>query len=216
MTLKKPIRARSDAAKKDRRLDILEAARGLLADKGFQGVTMNGLARRAGLAKGTLYLYFKTREEVFLTLHSEATDRVIGRITSDDRTGQSPGDVARAVARAARSDPLFFPLGAQLTAVIEQNVSAEALVEAKRRYMDLSARLAAHLGAVLDLPPTAALRLTSAVALALQGAAQLSVYSGDMLGGLPEEVAAFVDTTGSEATLTDALTVAIEGVRAGL
>lgn len=215
MTPKKPIRARSDAAKEDRRLDILEAARGLLAEDGFQGVTMNGLAQRARLAKGTLYLYFKTRDEVFLTLHSAASGQVIARIAERTVPGQSAEEVAREIAAAARSDPLFFQLGALLTAVIEQNVSPEALVETKRRYMAQSAELAAHLGRVLDLPDEAALRLTAALATMLQGAAQFSVYSGDMLAGMPEDVTAFIDATKSEAALVAFLTMVIDGVLAG-
>ena len=35
---------------------------------------MAQLAKRAGLVKGTLYLYFKTREELFLTLYEESPD----------------------------------------------------------------------------------------------------------------------------------------------
>ena len=45
---------------------ILQAADGLLVDKGFDGVTMEGIARRAGVAKQTIYRWWKTKADVLL------------------------------------------------------------------------------------------------------------------------------------------------------
>jgi len=41
---------------------IIEAARKLLALKGFNEVSMDEIAREVGLGKSTLYLYFKNKE----------------------------------------------------------------------------------------------------------------------------------------------------------
>lgn len=43
---------------------ILEATYKLLAEKGAQGMTMDDLATRVGIAKGSLYLHFKSKEEL--------------------------------------------------------------------------------------------------------------------------------------------------------
>jgi AcrR family transcriptional regulator len=43
---------------------ILEAARHLLAEKGYQGMTMDDLATRVGIAKGSLYQHFRSKEEL--------------------------------------------------------------------------------------------------------------------------------------------------------
>ena len=58
------VRARSDDAKRARRQFILATADQLLRLYGFDAFTMNRLAAAADLAKGTLYLYFATREEL--------------------------------------------------------------------------------------------------------------------------------------------------------
>lgn len=57
-----------------RRRDILAAARALLEESDFKALNMRTLAERAGVSTGTLYLYFKTQEAIFLTLYSERMD----------------------------------------------------------------------------------------------------------------------------------------------
>ena len=44
--------------------EILEAARRVVARNGFQGVTIDRVAEEAKIAKGTVYLYFHTKEEL--------------------------------------------------------------------------------------------------------------------------------------------------------
>lgn len=50
---------------------ILEAAKALFLEKGLEAATMEELSQRAGLGKGTLYFYFKGKEEIALRLLSE-------------------------------------------------------------------------------------------------------------------------------------------------
>ena len=51
--------------KQERPGDIIAAALGVFAEKGFAGARMEEIARRAGISKGTLYLYFETKEDMF-------------------------------------------------------------------------------------------------------------------------------------------------------
>ena len=55
-----------------RRRDILDAARGQMADGGYLALNMREIARGAGVSPGTLYQYFSTKEEIFATLYAEA------------------------------------------------------------------------------------------------------------------------------------------------
>ena len=48
-----------------RRAEILAAARKVFAARGFRAATLEEVAAEAGLAKGTLYLYFDSKEEIF-------------------------------------------------------------------------------------------------------------------------------------------------------
>lgn len=61
-------RARLNHEKEARRQAILGAAARGFEMRGFQPLTMAALAAEAGLAKGTIYIYFKTKEEIFLEL----------------------------------------------------------------------------------------------------------------------------------------------------
>lgn len=46
--------------------EILEAARSVFAHKGFNAATVDDIAEAAGLAKGTVYLYFPSKREIYL------------------------------------------------------------------------------------------------------------------------------------------------------
>lgn len=61
-------RARSQAQKRQRYLSILQAAERLLTTMPYASLTMSGVAQEAGLSKGTLYLYFDTKDELLLRL----------------------------------------------------------------------------------------------------------------------------------------------------
>ncbi|MCX4188001.1 TetR/AcrR family transcriptional regulator [Methylophaga sp. OBS4] len=58
------------AAKIDKKQAILSATLELLASCGFHGFSIKQLAARAGVATGTVYLYFKDREALISELHA--------------------------------------------------------------------------------------------------------------------------------------------------
>jgi len=61
-------RRRKDA----RPAEILEAALAVFAERGFAATRMDDIARRAGVTKGTIYLYFESKEAVFRSLVEES------------------------------------------------------------------------------------------------------------------------------------------------
>ncbi|MBL4740662.1 MAG: TetR family transcriptional regulator [Sneathiella sp.] len=64
-------RATNEDQKIARRQAILDGARQLFVEADYFDVSMAIIAKRSGLAKGTVYLYFKTKEEIFLSLSTE-------------------------------------------------------------------------------------------------------------------------------------------------
>jgi TetR/AcrR family fatty acid metabolism transcriptional regulator len=56
---------RKHSVKQEKRTVILQAARQVFARKGYEPATLEAVAREAGLAKGTLYLYFKNKEDLY-------------------------------------------------------------------------------------------------------------------------------------------------------
>ena len=60
------IAERREREKDQRRNTILDAAEKVFFSQGINLATMDGVAEEAELSKGTLYLYFKSKEELFL------------------------------------------------------------------------------------------------------------------------------------------------------
>ena len=56
---------RRERRKEDRPAEILQAAVDEFAEKGFANAKIQAIATRAGVAKGTVYLYYTTKEELF-------------------------------------------------------------------------------------------------------------------------------------------------------
>ena len=85
--------ARRPDKREDKRARILESAVKVFAEKGFFGATVAEVARAAGVADGTIYLYFKSKDELLLTLFDEkmgelarlASEAIAGAKTADAR-----------------------------------------------------------------------------------------------------------------------------------
>ncbi len=61
----KAAKSKKDVVSEFRHSQIVSSARAVFAKKGYQATTMDEIASAAGLAKGTLYLYFESKEEVY-------------------------------------------------------------------------------------------------------------------------------------------------------
>jgi AcrR family transcriptional regulator len=61
-----------------RRTEILAAATKMFGSKGFDATLMDEIAREAGLAKGTLYLYFESKDEIYQAVVRQALAEVDG------------------------------------------------------------------------------------------------------------------------------------------
>lgn len=55
---------------------ILDATLNLLASRGFHGFSIRDVAKEAGVATGTVYLYFEDREDLIKKLHSQIIETV--------------------------------------------------------------------------------------------------------------------------------------------
>lgn len=60
----------------DKRLQILSAAETVIAAEGFQGLSMQKLAKEAGVAAGTIYRYFDDKEHLIEEVRIQVTQRI--------------------------------------------------------------------------------------------------------------------------------------------
>lgn len=72
------IAERKEREKQQRREEIIQAAEEVFFTEGFEKSTMDDIARQAELSKGTLYLYFKSKED----LHMEVAHRAVSMLKS--------------------------------------------------------------------------------------------------------------------------------------
>ena len=94
----------SDEAREERANRILDAAETLIQRFGYKKTTMDDIARQAGVAKGTLYLHWKTRDDLFLALLIRERTRVNHdiqqKITNDPEGGTLHGMMKHATLMA--------------------------------------------------------------------------------------------------------------------
>ncbi len=60
--------ARKEREKQKRREEILAAARDLFYEKGYQNTTVEEIAEAAEISKGTVYLYFASKDELYVSV----------------------------------------------------------------------------------------------------------------------------------------------------
>jgi len=85
--------SKKDVVAEFRRSEILDAARRVFAHRGFANATVDEIAREAGIAKGTIYLYYKSKGDLYaaaareglLELHDQMVSNVRGAVTAFDK-----------------------------------------------------------------------------------------------------------------------------------
>ncbi len=74
------IAARKQREKEDMRSLILDAARKIFLEKGYYQASMRNIAEEIEYSPGTIYLYFKDKDEIFHALHEEGFRRMLEKM----------------------------------------------------------------------------------------------------------------------------------------
>lgn len=142
-------RARQAKQKQERRQAILDTTWKMFQQSTYEAVTMDAVAREMSLAKGTLFLYFRTKEELFLAVTAQqlsgwfaAMDEKLSQLSGREKRDQ----IVALLADSLRERAGFTRLLAILSTVLEQNVPFETALEFKRQV----AGLMLHTGAELE------------------------------------------------------------------
>jgi AcrR family transcriptional regulator len=134
--------------KRERRGAILAETRVLHREVPFAALTMAQVAQKCGLAKGTLYLYFKTKEELFLALLEQDASLwfdAMERGLDAMRGGQNREPVRRLMVETALARPDFPRLMGLLHGVLEHNLPAQVAHGFKLEQLRRGERLARSL-----------------------------------------------------------------------
>jgi TetR/AcrR family transcriptional regulator, repressor for uid operon len=167
----------AEAARAARREQIIAAGLACFARSGYHAATMADVAAQAGVSKGTPYLYFDSKEALFLALHEEW----------DCGAGQRVDMAIAALAEAERGSPrrVLHAIAAAIAAHVEaEPETCRVLMEARA--------LAAH-------EPTIAAAVRAADALVHQQLEELiavGVRAGEWPDGTDPALAARLFTAG--------------------
>ncbi|GAB3481482.1 TetR/AcrR family transcriptional regulator [Nocardiopsis coralliicola] len=101
---------RSAARRRERVERIVAAAGELMGSLGYQRVSMGDVAQRAGIGKGTVYLHFPSKEDLFLTVLLSTQARLADGLVAmvrDDARNVLPSRLAAEFHTRITADPLI-------------------------------------------------------------------------------------------------------------
>jgi len=206
-------RAVTDAQKQFRREEILSGARTYFETVGYESFSMAQLAARLDIVKGTLYLYFPTKEAIILALFGralEAWSEVMKARLAKPITDQQ---FLKAFHDTAMNDPVLVPLLIRLQHVIEHNVSIPLLIDSKRHFQSCLGAIAERAVSALNLVESQANELIWSLGVLLSGAAQSDQGPSLSEEDLPEDVVTLMTRLSSERLFLTNGKYILEGIR---
>jgi AcrR family transcriptional regulator len=127
-------------ANPERRERIINAAARLFGERHFHQVLLDDIAARAGVSKGTLYLYFKDKDDLYLALILHGKQRLFEQVQQTIRGLQSPeekllGLVSKMLEFCAEA-PYFREL-IQRAETSQSAVQTTALHQSRAQFLNL-------------------------------------------------------------------------------
>ena len=157
-----------------RRATILNAAEALIERDPENFASVAQVAEAAGLAKGTVYLYFRTKEEIVLAVHAQHSERMFAELEVVlARHGRelTPEHVAEAFCGFVTANPVFLHVGAACHSSFQRNIDPDAMLEFRAwiggRLADFGPRLEALFPALGAGNGIALLQATYSLALGM-------------------------------------------------
>jgi len=145
-------RAIGDDQKAERRETILQTAWEMFQASTYEAVTIAGVAGQLGLAKGTVFLYFPTKDELFLAVQAQQMEAWFDGIDARLAKLAVPCEAeafAQVIAKSLKSNTQFVRLLAILSTVLEQNIGLDSAIRFKhmllRRLTSTGMRIEQHL-----------------------------------------------------------------------
>jgi TetR/AcrR family transcriptional regulator len=131
------VEARKQKEKQQRYNAILEAAEQLMIKNGIQNLSMDAIAKQTELAKGTLYLYFKSKEEILGALSIKSRHLLLTHFQKAAKKHTNPVEQIKAVCIAHFNFFKKYPFYFELISIYEANDNLVETVEIQRSINDI-------------------------------------------------------------------------------
>lgn len=205
-------RARSVASKMERKDSIMAAAELLLRQSGCGTTTMQAVATEVGVAKGTLYLYFPTREILILGVYGRLFDQWIDRFASHPSGEPGVEEFCRDFYYYYADDRLFMELTGFGISLMESQLDQEAYVKGKRAMASRVKKLAGIAYQRLGMNPTVAQKFIWGLLTVASGALQMTMRPPVASKNLPKDVFAFIGSASFETVFLNAAVPLCSGI----
>lgn len=133
-------RAISDQQKNERRQKILDSALEIFQRSDFTSTNMADVAKKAGIAKGSVFLYFKTKEELFLHLFAQelqkwnnAYDQSLEAVADKSLNRHQ---LVRLFVDTLMNQPNLIKLVSLVSNIFGQNLSYEQVAAFKKAFIE--------------------------------------------------------------------------------
>ncbi|AOZ91823.1 TetR/AcrR family transcriptional regulator [Paenibacillus crassostreae] len=108
---------------------ILEAALKVIAENGFHGSQISKIAKEAGIADGTVYLYFKNKEDILISLFQQRLGDLVSMFNNSVQEANSADEALRKICEIHFTE-------------LEQNVNLAYVTQIELRQSSLELRKA--------------------------------------------------------------------------
>ena len=126
----------------ERKIQIIEAAIQVFAREGFHQARMDDIAREAGLSKGAIYWYFKSKDKIIAALVTSFFDRefsiVEEWVNNADSARNILQDLSNLVVKDLVSVKPFMPIMHKFWAISQRNNTAGKVIrDSMHRYIEM-------------------------------------------------------------------------------
>ena len=215
MATRQPTRRATTAAQKEaRRVAILDAAEVQVRSVGIDQFSLEALAKYLGLARGTLYLSFATREEVLLGLYERHLAAFHARWSEKLAPGMSDETFVMSFLEAALADPLHLELTTRLELTLEHNLPEEKLLAWKTRAWQHVVETGELIAETLDIDPDDASQLAMMMSSLMIGAWLKSSGPSMRRFAIPAPMRSAMRSWSVDQLFVNGATAIVAGVRA--
>lgn len=148
-------RAKSKENKKIRLQQIMDVTDHLFETHSYHEITLSTISAETGLARGGLYKYVSSKEEIFLSIYAQKekafNEEAVRRLSEEKLTHES---FAQILAESAYDHLDYIKYHQILNAIIESNVSVEKLAQYKKESAQYHQPLFEYIGVYLSLDPS--------------------------------------------------------------
>ena len=126
----------------ERKAQIINAAESVFTQKGFDEARMDDIAEETGLSKGTLYLYFKSKDDLIIAILDRMFQREFKQLDNLDQPAQSSTDAIWNITELLTKEILsllrLIPIVYQFLALAFRNRYVQmAMKKYINRYLDI-------------------------------------------------------------------------------